>query len=145
LADIDARIGATAAKVEADIDAASWQGHVAEFPGPGTVEALAAAALDYFQKDSRWGGNEKQKTEVLKVAVRGPWRVAERDVFGRVTSWRLPIHLAITTPALRERGIARVFELSAVALEGPPDQAQKAPPFDGYWVGNNWMLRLTGL
>lgn len=145
LAAIDGRIEATVAKVDADIDAAVWAGHVDGFPGPGKVEELAAAAKDFFTVDSRWGGNDKQPVEVLAVAVRGPWRVAQRDVFGRVTSWRLPIHLAITRPDLRARGIARVYELSAVAMEGSPDKALQAPPFDGYWVGNSWMMRLSGL
>ena len=78
----------------------------------------------------------------LDVCVRGPWQVAERDIFGRVISWRLPIHIAVTDPDLRPRNVARVYELSLLAMEGAPDRAPQKPPFEGYWVGNSWMMRL---
>lgn len=64
---------------------------------------------------------------------------------GRVTSWRLPIHAALTTPELRAWGIACVFDLSIVAMDGPADKAPREPPFDGCWVGDSWMMRLVKL
>lgn len=137
--------------LEAEIDEKEWQGHVEDFAGPGSVTELAATAKEYFRKDRDWGkqGEDEpeedraQGVEVLAVAVRGPWQVAETDIFGRVTCWRLPIHLAVTKPADRARNIARVYALSACAQVGPPGQAKKAPPFDGFWVGNSWMIRLN--
>ncbi|NPV46179.1 MAG: hypothetical protein HPY69_04445 [Armatimonadetes bacterium] len=137
--------------LEAEIDEKEWKGHVEDFAGPGSVSELAAAAKEYFRKDRDWGkqGDDVPEedrgkgVEVLAVAVRGPWQVAETDIFGRVTCWRLPIHLAVTKPADRARNIARVYELSACAQVGAPGQARKAPPFDGFWVGNSWMMRLN--
>ena len=98
--------------------------------------------LGFFRNHEGWGKRPDKKIEVLDACVRGPWQVAERDLFGRVISWRLPIHVAVTDPDLRPRNIARVYELSVLAQEGAPGRAPKAPPFAGYWVGNSWMMRL---
>jgi hypothetical protein len=142
LGSIDDRIAATARAMEKDIDARVWAGHVAAFPGPGSTSALASAALAYFRQDRDWGARPTKPSEVLAVAIRGPWLPAERDAFGRVTCWRLPVHLAITTTELRPRGLAQVFDLSVVAREGAPEKAPREPPFDGFWVGDNWLMRL---
>jgi hypothetical protein len=143
LATIDEQILQAVEQMQEQIDAKEWAGNVKEFPGPGEPVGLAKAALEFFRKDDRWGANPKRKIEVLAVCVRGPWKVAERDIFGRVISWRLPIHVAVTDESLRPRNIARVYELSILALEGPPNRAPQQPPFEGYWVGNNWMMRLS--
>jgi hypothetical protein len=102
------------------------------------VAGLAKVGLEYLRKDEGW-----KTAEVLAVAVRGPWQVAEKDVFGRVISWRLPVHVAVTKPDLRGKNVARVYELSLVTAQGAPGKVDKAPPFDGYWVGNSWMMRLN--
>jgi hypothetical protein len=142
LAEIDEQITAASQQMEAEIDAASWAGNVTSFPGPGETGALAKEAVSFFRAHEGWGGRTDKKIEVLDACVRGPWQVAERDIFGRVISWRLPIHVAVTDPDLRPRNIARVYELSILAMEGSPDRAPKEPPFAGYWVGNSWMMRL---
>jgi hypothetical protein len=120
---IDDQIAEVSLKMEKDIDSKSWAGNIQNFSGPGTPGNLAKEALAYFRNDR-------------------DWKVAERDIFGRVIRWRLPIHVAVTDEKLRPRNIARVYELSIVAMEGSPDSAPKKPPFDGYWVGNSWMMRL---
>ena len=145
LAQIGYQIDDIAQKIEADIDAKTWAGHVDRFEGPGSVKSLARAAKEYFENDSRWGKNPQKKVEILAVAVRGDWQVAEKDIFGRVIQWRLPIHLAITDENMKEKKIARVYELSILAREGEGGRAPQAPPFDGYWVGNNWKMRLDKL
>jgi DNA repair exonuclease SbcCD ATPase subunit len=138
---IDDQIADVAERMEKEINARTWAGQVDAFAGPGDVRSLSQAALEYFRKDKDWGGNPNRKIEVLAVCVRGPWKVAERDIFGRVIRWRLPIHTAVSDEKLRPRNLARVYELSIVAEEGAPDHAPQAPPFDGYWVGNSWMMR----
>lgn len=143
LASIDEQILQAVEKMTEQIDAKEWAGNIGEFPGPGAPAELAKAALEFFRKHRDWGANPERKIEVLNVCVRGPWKVAERDIFGRVISWRLPIHVAVTGESLRPRNIARVYELSILAMEGPPNQAPQEPPFEGYWVGNNWMMRLS--
>jgi hypothetical protein len=145
VAKIDDLMAETAETLEAEIDARTWAGHIDDFPGPGDVEELAAAALEWFRKDDRWGANPNRKIEILKVAVRGPWKVADRDIFGRLIRWRLPIHLAISDEKMGPKDIARVYELSILALEGPAEKAPRKPPYDGYWVGESWMMRKSKL
>jgi hypothetical protein len=142
MATIDGDIAALQKQIEADIDARTWAGNVGDFAGPGSVTGLAQAGLEYLRNDRDWGKNANG-TEVLAVCVRGGWQPADRDLFGRIISWRLPVHVAATRPALKEKNVARVYELSMVAKEGPPGGAPKAPPFDGYWVGDSWNMRLN--
>ncbi len=151
---IDREIADVEKLIEAEIDAKQWAGQMAGFSGPGSATALSRSAMDYFRKDKEWGnmgsepvknddGSVRRGVEILAVVVRGPWQVAEKDIFGRVLSWRLPIHLAITKPDLKAKNVARVYELSMVTKKGIPNRVAKAPPFDGYWVGNSWMMRLN--
>jgi hypothetical protein len=153
LAKIDADIAALQKAVEREIDEKQWVASVGDFPGPGSVAELAHAAAAFFRKDPVWGnqgdnpakndGTVKPGVEIVAVSIRGPWQVAETDVFGRVISWRLPLHLAVTKPDLKAKNIARVYELSLVTVQGAPGRVAKAPPFDGAWVGNSWMMRLS--
>lgn len=138
LATIGTEIAGLEKAVEKEIDEKQWAGHVGEFPGPGSVAELAAAGAECIRKDKGWQG-----VEIVAVAVRGSWQVAETDLFGRVISWRLPVHLAITNPDLKGKNIARVYELSLVTVQGAPGNVPKAPPFDGCWVGDSWMMRLN--
>ncbi len=145
LARIDDQIVQAADKMKAQIDAATWAGNVTQFDGPGNVRDLAAKAKKYFQNDRDWGKKPGRKIEIIDVCVTGQWKVAERDVFSRVIRWRLPIHVAVTDENLRPRNIARVYDLSIVAMQGAPGNSPKKPPFDGFWVGDNWMMRLDKL
>jgi len=143
LAEIDDQMAEVAGKMEALIDETEWKHHVQEFGGPGDVKALSASAKTFFENDRDWGKKPGKGVEILKVSVRGPWKVAETDAFGRVIQWRLPIHVAVTDNDLKERKLARVYDLSILAQEGAPGDAPQSPPFDGYWVGENWMMRLN--
>lgn len=145
LATIDADIQDLAVAAEKAIDDAKWAGNIGSFAGPGSTDSLAKAALNFFKSHPNWTGKADKKVEVLKVAVRGNWEVAETDIFGRTISWRLPIHLAITDAKLKPRGLARVYELSAVTSQGNPGATAKASPFAAYWVGNSWQMRIKNL
>lgn len=145
LATIDADIHDLAEATEKAIDDASWAGHVGSFAGPGSTSGLASAALDFFRGHPNWTGDASKQVEVLAVAVRGDWGVAETDIFGRPISWRLPIHLAVTNAGLKSKGLARVYELSAVTRRGNPGATPKEPPFGAYWVGDSWMMRLKNV
>ncbi|MEX2500388.1 MAG: hypothetical protein WD397_16095 [Wenzhouxiangellaceae bacterium] len=129
----------------ASVDAAEWPGHVSNFPGPGDIEGLAEAVHEYLANDRDWGQSEKRPQEVLAVSVTGPWQVAAKDMFGQPIQWRLPVMVAITDDELKPDGIAQAFELSMVAKEGAPNQAPKSPPWDGFWVGDNYYLRMGAL
>jgi hypothetical protein len=131
---------------EADIDAKSWQGNAGGFAGPGSTRELAKTAVAFFKSHPNWGQNpDTDNLKILNACVTGNWDVAETNIFGQVIQWRLHIHLAITNGKLEPKGIARVYELSVLTQKGNPGQVKKAPPFDGYWVGNNWMMRLEKL
>ena len=145
LSTIDEKIDAVAGKIEKEIDSKKWSGHIKNFGGPGDPKTLAKTALQYFKNSKQWGKNPNVKVEILKVSVRGQWKVAETNILGQVIGWRLPIHLAITNEKLKPKGIARVYELSILTVQGAPGAVKKSPPFDGYWVGNNWMMRLKKL
>lgn len=133
MATIDADIDALGKAIEAAIDGRKWAGNAQGAPG------YAQAALEFFRNHPNWGKNEKA-TEVLAVCVRGDWVPGERDIFGRVISWGLPVHLAITKPAYKEKDRARVYELTVITRQSAPSPA-KAPPFAGYWVGDSWYIR----
>ncbi|NBB94036.1 MAG: hypothetical protein GVY32_12805 [Gammaproteobacteria bacterium] len=124
----------------ARIDAAEWPGHVAEFDGPGSIESLAASVRDYLAADRDWGQREDKPQDILNVAIRGPWQVAKRDILGQPIQWRLPVLVAVTDEEMRPDGIARAYELSMVAMEGAANDAPKSPPWDGFWVGDNFFL-----
>ena len=143
LAEIDELILETAKEIEKDADEKQWAGHIDGFAGPGKVEDLAATALQFFRQDRDWG--KKEGTEILAVAIRGQWSVAETNILGFVTQWRLPIHLAVTKPGWKEKNLARVYEVSPVGPVGEAGNAAKSPPFEGFWVGESWMMRITNL
>ena len=143
LAKMDDRIASQEQKNRKQIDQTVWKAHIADFAGPGDVKSLAKAALDFFRNSPSWGKNRDRELDVVAVSVQGQWQVAERNVLGQILSWRLPIHLAYTTPEYRKDDLAKVMELSAVTVKGSPGQAEKAPPFENYWVGNSWMMRLS--
>lgn len=143
LAEIDELMLETAKEIEKDADAKKWAGHIEGFAGPGEVDGLAATALQFFREDRDWG--KKEGTEILAVAIRGQWSVAETNILGFVTQWRLPIHLAVTKPGWKEKNLARVYEVSPVGPVGEAGSAPKSPPFEGFWVGDSWMMRITNL
>ncbi|GAB5537072.1 MAG: hypothetical protein Rubg2KO_33210 [Rubricoccaceae bacterium] len=134
LATIDAEIDAVREDVDAEIDAGEWPTGDASAP-----QQFARAALEYFRSHPEWGG--KEDVEVLAVVVRHDWQIAETNVLGQVTQWRLPIAVAATKPIWQESDAARVYELSLLANPGLP--AAQAPPFWGYWVGDSHLARLN--
>jgi len=142
LTEVDSLQAAMSARIEADVDARTWAGDIGNFAGPAKPAELTKAALDYFQQQPSWNPDGKG-VEILAVAVRGQWDVAARDIFGRVIQWRLPIHLAITNTELKGNQLARVYELSILTQQGPPNNTDKQPPFADYWVGNSWNMRLA--
>jgi len=132
-ATIDAEIAALAQAVEADIDARKWAGNADGAPPHGQ------AGLEFLRNHDNWGRNPNG-TVVLAVAVRGGWVAAERDILGRVISWGLPVHVAVTWPEIKDKNRARVYELTLITRQGAPSPPQK-PPFANYWVGDSWYIR----
>ena len=129
----------------ARVESAEWPDHVSNFEGPGRVDDLAGSVRDYLADDRDWGNSEKRPQDVLAVTVTGPWQVAAQDLFGRPIQWRLPVMVAITDAELEPGGIAQAFEVSMVAKQGAPNQAPKSPPWDGFWVGDNYFLKIDAL
>lgn len=138
---VDQAAAARQAEQMARIDSAEWPGHIDAFSGPGSIDSLAASVSDFLANDRDWGQREQKPQEILSVAVRGPWQVAKRDILGQPIQWRLPVLVAVTDDELRPDGIARAYELSMVAMEGVVNDAPKSPPWDGFWVGDNFFLK----
>lgn len=145
VSDLDAKIQGMAEGIEKQIDDAKWAGSIKDFAGPGKAKKLAKTAVEYFKNHPNWGKKTDLGVEILDVAVRGQWQPAERNIFGQVIRWRLPIHIAVTNSKLKPDKIARVYELSVLTMEGPGDKTEKAPPFDGYWVGDSYMMRIRNI
>lgn len=129
----------------ARIEAAEWPGHIDDFSGPGSIDSLSSSVRDYLANDRDWGQREVKPQEILSIAVRGSWQVAQRDILGRPMQWRLPVLVAVTDEELRPDGIARAYELSMVAKEGAANNAPKSPPWVGFWVGDNFFLKQNRL
>lgn len=142
LAEVDTLYAAMSKQIEKDVDARKWAGDVDAFAGPGKTKDLAGAALEFIRKEPSWNP-EGKGTEILAVAVRGPWDVAARDIFGRIIQWRLPVQVAVTNTGMKKNNVARVYELSVLTQQGGPDRTDKKPPFVDYWVGESWNMRLN--
>lgn len=142
LAEMDDRIAAFEKRNKEKIDTAVFKDHIGNFAGPGNVKSLAKAALDFFKNDPGWGKNTEKKMEMLTVTIQGQWQPAERNVLGYILSYRLPILLAYTTPEYEKDNLAKVIELSVITPKASPGQAEMAPPFENYWVGDSYMMRL---
>ncbi|MEO0559583.1 MAG: hypothetical protein AAF170_15510 [Bacteroidota bacterium] len=133
LATVDAEIDAVRQGVQDEIGEAEWPHGTTNAPWQLEDDALA-----YFRAHAEWGG--KDDVEVLAVVVLDDWQIAERNVLGQVTQWRLPVVVAASKPVWTELGAARAFELSVLANPGLP--APKEPPFWGYWVGDSFLINL---
>ena len=133
LATVDAEIDAVRQGVADEIGEAEWPHGSTNAPWQLEDDALA-----YFRAHPEWGG--KEDVEVLAVVVLDDWQIAERNVLGQVTQWRLPVVVAASKPVWTDLGAARAFELSVLANPGLP--APKEPPFWGYWVGDSFLINL---
>lgn len=102
--------------------------------GVAQAAALAEAVKQFLAGHPEWGGNKSKGTQVLAVSVQGNWFVAERNLLGQPAKWGLPVHVAIRTHAHKPE-VAQVYDLSIIT---PTDR--QAAPFEGYWVGNTWMV-----
>lgn len=98
------------------------------------ASTLAQAVKQFLGGHREWGGNTAKGTQVLAVTVQGDWFVAERNLLGQPAKWGLPVHVAIRTNAHKPE-VAQVFNLSIIT-----PTATQAAPFEGYWVGNTWMV-----
>ena len=145
LGEMDEKIVQFSDKMKETIDKNVWQENMSGFSGPGDITTLADSAKAYFETEPNWGGRENNKITVVALAITGSWSVAERDAFGRVIRWRLPVNLAITDDNLKSRNITRVYGLSVLARQGSPDDAPKQPPWNDFWVGDSYMMRLNKL
>lgn len=105
-----------------------------EWLPPSGPAAQAGPALEFLRADPRLGGSTSRPTQVLAVSVRGDFAVAERNLLGMPTSYGLPVHVAIVSRDTID-GVAQVIELTLITSEARP-----SPPYDGFWVGNTWLM-----
>ena len=123
------------------IEKNKWPEHASN--APKNANELAKVALDWFKSSPDWGKREKQGKEpyeILAVAITGPWSVQKRNILGEPTMYGLPVKLAFQVESEKEKGLARVFDLTLRTFEGR--DVKMAPPFEYPTVGNSsYILR----
>lgn len=117
------------AEVEKAIDEKEWPGHSPKFNGPGNPNALTREAKKFLSVDD----NGNQTDDVLAVRISGDWRVAEETLLGP-KNYGLPVHVAYRIKDEPEN--AKVLQLTLITRD-----AEMSPPFQTYWVGDNWKIR----
>jgi hypothetical protein len=127
--------------VKKQIDEAKWQGHYANFAGPGKPDALSKSAMQWMQNDEKSAG---RKDSTFAVAVRGDWVSAKKNLLGQTVQWGLPIWAALYTDQEKTEGVCRVFAMTILTREGGPD-VKKEPPWTYTWVGDNYTMRLKNI
>jgi len=123
---------------EKQIDEGKWPGQIKVFAGPGKINDLSKVALEWFKNDER-GGWAKDNPQL--VAVKGDWISAKKNLLGQTIQWGLPIYLAVHKK--QDTDVVRVFSLTILTSEEA--SVEKAPPFTGAWVGDNFDMRLKNL
>lgn len=121
------------AAVEKQIDEKKWLPHSPKFNGPGNPNALAAEVKKFLSVDDQG----KKTDEVLAVRISGDWRVAEETLLGP-KNFGLPVEVAFKIKD--EPQNAKVLVMTIVTRD-----AKMAPPFQTYWVGDNWRIRRSRL
>ena len=139
LVNADAKEKEKFAAINKKIDDAKWPGNYKNFAGPGNPEKLSAIALEYFKNDEGWGARENNPEHCIAVAIRGDWGSHKKNLLGQTIQWYLPVYLAVYSDNIKDKTIARVFELSLLTKE--ETNVEKAPPFTGITVGNIWKIR----
>ncbi|MCK5852248.1 hypothetical protein KAH27_04385 [bacterium] len=125
------------AAINKKIDEAKWPGNYKNFDGDS--KKLSAVALEYFKNDEGWGAREKNPEHCIAVAIRGDWGSHKKNLLGQTIQWYLPVYLAVYSDNIKDKTIARVFELSLLTKE--EKNVKKEPPFTGITVGNIWKIR----
>ena len=129
--------------IDKKIDDAEWPGNYKNFAGPGDPKKLAAIALKYFKNDEGWGANKENPEHCLAVAIRENWGSHKKNLLGQTIQWYLPVYLAVYSDKIKDKTIARVFELSLLTKE--EKDIKKAPPFTGVTVGHIWKIRRNNI
>lgn len=117
-------------KYEARIDQRKW-------PACKGKPTDRNAALKYFQET--WGKDPKRNYTLLSAVVTGDWSVQKRDITGKPVMYGLPVLLAVQTPEDKNRGLSRVFILTARNQEIA--NAKMEPPFTSDTVGDSYFIR----
>ena len=105
---------------------------------PSDAKKLAKAALDWFKNSPDWGKraeNGKEAYEIIDVVITGPWSIQKRNILGEPICYGLPVKLAIQAESDKEKGLARVFDLTLRTFEAKG--VKMAPPFEYPTVGNS--------
>lgn len=101
-----------------------------KWPGSSGDARIADAGKAFLQSQSDWGGNTKRQTKILKVAPKGDWFVAEKNLLGQPLRYGFPVYIVIQD--IQSTGdIVTVYEASLITHD-----PQKTPNFYGVWVGN---------
>lgn len=138
LAKIDDLENAVNAKAEKDMNEFVFPGHNKAFSGPGNPDALAKAALDYFNSTCK--PNEKA---VKASVIEKEWYCYKRNIFGQPTIWALTFMVAVQLEEDKEKGITRAWSISFLTEERPG--VEKAPPFSMAAFNQSYKMKTANL
>ncbi len=138
LATIDDLETATNAAAEKAMNEYVFPGHNKAFAGPGNPDALAAAALEYFNSTCK--PNEKA---VKAVVFDKDWYCFKRNIFGQPTIWALTFVVAVQLEEDKAKDITRVWNISFLTEERP--DVEKAPPFRSAAFNQSYKMKTANL
>jgi hypothetical protein len=113
------------------VAAKKWEGHKG---APANVADLTAAAMKYFKGPKGWA----DKYTVLAVAIRGDWTVQKKNIVGAPILYGIAVHLALQKEEDKPLKQVRVFNGTLITVE--KEGVKPEPPFDGFYVGDNWLV-----
>jgi hypothetical protein len=134
---IDSQIAAGMKEFNARVDKRTWPDHASN--APSNAEALAKAALDWFNNSPDWGKRSSKVRHPLAVTVTGPWSVQKQNLLGEPIMYGLPIKLAVKVDEDKELNVARVYILTMRTAE--MRGVKMEPPFDHITVGDSYFIR----
>ena len=122
----------------AKIDKATLPGNAEN--APDNAGKLSVMAVDFLQKEeNKRANNNMEVGKVLRVVVRGPWKVFKTNLLGEPIQYNLPILMVKEYESDKELNVIRVYQSSLLTQEYKG--VKKAPPFLGIAVGGSYYIR----
>jgi len=132
-------VAKAATEIQKSIDSRSWPGHIADFQGPGTTEALAQSILEYAARTKIIGNPAKDASKPLAVCITSNWFSGSKNIIGETTSWCLKASIAFERD--KDKDVADVFDVTVSTKE--ERGVAKAPPWAGMSIPNSWQMRMS--
>ena len=132
------------AEKKAKYESATFPASKKNFAGPGTVDGLIKAAMDWMKEDEQFGKADPP-WHVTHVAIINDWRSYEQNISGQTIQWALDVKVAYWLDAEKDKDLCHVIECSL--LTAKELGVKKAPPFtDVAWTaGSEYAMKKSKL